>query len=109
MRIEFFVEIKYFEPEKCKYPDLPRKIDSLFNHPNRFRYTHGYGYGDLNGKCQISRIGDTDCYFEFVKGKCSHFLGEYEASIVKEISRNEASGIDRCEIADSTTEISSIK
>lgn len=97
MKNKIYVEIKYFEPEKTKYKEAPRRIDSLYNHPNRFRYTHGYGYGDIDSKCQISRMGDTDCYFEFINGECNQFLGEYKANIIKEISREEATGIDRFE------------
>jgi hypothetical protein len=40
--------------------------------------------GDLDG---TSKVGISKSYFLFINGKCSSFLGKYEAEIVGEISQ----------------------
>ena len=96
MKFEKLVEVKYFEPAKNidSHPDSP--LDGYLAHPSRHRYCNCWAEGEIEHNCKIRMVG-AEGEFKFAKGKCSNFLGEFEAEIVKEIPRNRWEEADRFE------------
>lgn len=88
------VEVKYFEPAKTR-KGYPPKLDSLFHHPDRFRFVNCFLEGEIDGDSQVSLVGQPEHPVPFTQGKCSHFLGEFEAEIIQVIPQDRILERDR--------------
>lgn len=91
------VEVKYFQPAETIYSNVERKLSQNFNHPDRYVFCNCWLEGDLNG---AALVGFGGVRFRFVNGKCSNFLGEYEAQIIGEICSDRNMEADRYEAAE---------
>ena len=89
------VEVKYFEPAK-ETSGYKCRLDSIYTHPDRFRYVNCWLEGDIEGISKVYRVG-SEGWFKFTEGKCSDFLGQFEATITQEIPEERLMEEDRFE------------
>ena len=91
------VEVKVLEPESAEDWGQERALDSMFNHPARWRYINSW----LNTDGTVQMVGGEGRFPFDEDGHCENFVGLGEAWINQELDEKEYKAADRFLSADS--------